>query len=134
LNKVEFETRLGEVYNGAIKPVTTYINDRATMYFKCEKCGVEFFGKASHMVGKEHQQHKCNYPYGDIRGERLKGVGSRHNHKRNRNNKIDGAKLVAKLDKLLKEGCPYWEIRKQTGVDIQIIKCYAERFHKEERG
>jgi ribosomal protein L44E len=52
MNRLEFETKLNEVYGGSVAPVTAYINNRATLVFQCSKCGVKFFGKPSHMVGK----------------------------------------------------------------------------------
>lgn len=78
MNRSEFEVRLNEVYSCDIKPLITDKNDRATLCFHCTKCGLQFFNKPGHMVGKEHQSHACGYPYGDRYGERLSKVSTVH--------------------------------------------------------
>ncbi|MEY9865373.1 hypothetical protein ABIE66_000752 [Peribacillus sp. B2I2] len=60
MNRSEFEAKLNKANDGAMKPLNSYINVRSTFCFHCTKCGKKFFGKPSHMVGKEHQVHICN--------------------------------------------------------------------------
>lgn len=55
MNRLEFETKLNKAYNGAVKPLKSYINKNAVMCFKCSDCGLMFFGKPSYVVGKDHQ-------------------------------------------------------------------------------
>ncbi|AOM09955.1 MULTISPECIES: adenylate kinase [Bacillus cereus group] len=74
MDKLEFEKRLNNIYNGAVTSVTRYINERATMCFHCDKCGAEFYNKAGYMIGKDHQKHICTMPYGDRTGKRLSRV------------------------------------------------------------
>ncbi|MGD7091221.1 hypothetical protein ACQCTA_00785 [Bacillus subtilis] len=75
MNRSEFEAKLNKTYDGAVRPLNSSINQRATVCFKCEKCGLVYFGKPFHMVGKDHQRHVCGVPYGDKNGERLQHVG-----------------------------------------------------------
>ena len=89
MNKAEYETKLKEIYNGAVKPLNTYLNEHSSMLFHCDKCGVDFFGKAGHMVGKKHYRHACGMPYGNLFGERLLNVGGRHTKRKTSNAKID---------------------------------------------
>lgn len=55
MNRLEFETKLNKAYNGAVKPLKSYINKNAVMCFKCSDYGLMFFGKPSYVVGKDHQ-------------------------------------------------------------------------------
>lgn len=129
MNRLEYEEKLKEVYNGAVEPLRKYLNLHSTMKFYCNKCGVAFYGKAGHIIGKDHQRHECGLPYGDRDGNRFH-VWSNKNKKSKKNVKIDGVKLVAQLDELLNEGQPYQTIRNKTGVDIHLIDYYANTLFK----
>src|SRR4051812_17203313 len=61
-NEVTFETRLNKAYGGTILPLTTYINDRAVMKFKCSECSKIFFARPSYLLYVDHQKHVCNKP------------------------------------------------------------------------
>ncbi len=121
LNREQFETKLNEVYKGAVKPLTAYYNERAVMVYKCNDCGVSFFGKPNHMVGKKHQQHLCNMPYGDKDGTRLDHVGGKN---KPRSNKSDNKKLEKQIEELIWNDYSYQQIAKELKVNPDIIKDY----------
>ncbi|MEA3319429.1 MAG: adenylate kinase [Bacillota bacterium] len=118
MNKSEFETKLNEVYKGAVKPLNRYLNKHAVLCFKCTDCGLVFFGKLFHMVGKYHQQHLCNMPYGDKNGERLQSVGHRPKTKKKDSLKIE------QLNKLIWEDYSYQQIAKEFQINPNIVKGY----------
>ncbi|MGE6719563.1 adenylate kinase [Peribacillus frigoritolerans] len=118
MNRSEFEARLNEVYSGTVTPVTRFINQRATLCFKCTKCGGRFFGKPNHMVGKKHQQHLCNMPYGDKNGGRLSKVGGRHKTKRKETFNID------QLNTMVWNDYTYQQIAQELKVNPDIVKDY----------
>ncbi|EKN67393.1 adenylate kinase [Schinkia azotoformans] len=120
MNRSEFEAKLNEVYGGTVKPLNSYINERATLCFKCEQCGLKFFGKPSHIVGKEHQRHECGMPYGDHYGERLTKVSVTHNRKKNKSAVIK----PEEFNRLIWEDYSYQQIAQELQVNPNIIKDY----------
>ncbi|TKC18176.1 adenylate kinase [Robertmurraya kyonggiensis] len=118
MNRLEFETKLNEFYKGAVKPLTPYYNKHAVMVFCCTDCQYTFFGKAGHIVGKQHQRHACGLPYSDQNGERLKSVSKRHRIKKKETFKIDD------LYKMIWNDYGYKEIAQELRVNPIIIKDY----------
>lgn len=121
MNRSEFETKLNEVYSGAVKPLNRYVNKHATLCFHCESCGLKFFGKPSQMVGKDHQQHLCNMPYGDKNGERLGRVGARNKTKKKETLNIEH------LNKMIWEDYTYQQIASELKINPDIVKDYFKQ-------
>ncbi|RHW36676.1 adenylate kinase [Lysinibacillus yapensis] len=121
MNKEQFETKLSEIYGGTVTPLTAYVNPHAVMVCKCNKCGVSFFSKAGHMLGKQHQQHLCNMPYGDKNGERLEHVSARHKAK---GKKKDQQALLNKVNEMIWEDYSYQQIAQELKVNPNILKHY----------
>ena len=117
-----FETKLNEVYNGTVTPVTAYVNNRAVMVFNCSQCGYTFFGKAGRIVGKEHQQHLCNMPYANSSGERMEHVGSRH--KARKKSEKQQQAVIDKVNTMIWNDCTYKEIASELKVNPKILKDY----------
>lgn len=109
---------LDKAYNGAVTPLSTYLNERATMLFFCEKCGTEFFNRAGYMVGKDSQRHVCTLPYGDFYGNRLSHVSSKHHKKK----KKDSVNVGDRLYQMILEDYTYQEISKELGLNPALIK------------
>lgn len=124
MTKDQFETKLKEVYNGAVTPLTAYVNERAVMVYKCNDCGVSFFGKAGHMLGKKHQQHLCNMPYGNKNGERTIHVSSIKKHKKKDNKQA--VNVAVQLEEMIWNDFSYKEIAQVLQVNPVIIKDYFE--------
>lgn len=82
-----FEAKLNEAYSGAVVSLTSYVNPRAVLVFHCKDCGISFFGRPSHMVGRKSQRHECGMPLGDSKGERFASVSSPSIHKKKNNSK-----------------------------------------------
>lgn len=122
MNNEEYVAKLNEVYDGAVKPFHKYLNDHAVIGFKCEKCGLAFFNKTSHMVGKESQRHVCNVPYGDSQGERLLSVSSTKVHKKK---KADQSEAIwEQFYQMVIEDFTYQQIASKLKVNPEIIKDY----------
>ncbi|AOZ89326.1 adenylate kinase [Bacillus xiamenensis] len=124
MNRTEFEAKLNEVYKGAVKPLTSYVSEHATLVFQCDKCGLKFFGKPNHMIGKEHQQHKCNYPYGDINGERFQIVSSSRNKRKKNSSKATSERFY---EMVINDYTPK-EIAKELDIPLVLVMDY---FNKE---
>ncbi|OJH18924.1 hypothetical protein BLX88_10925 [Bacillus obstructivus] len=109
----------------------SYINPCASLIHYCKRCGVEFYGKPSHMLGKDSQKHLCTLPYGDCHGERLSRVKRNYisKGKKNKNADKQGTELANKLDELINQGLSTLIIRQQTGVEPRIIEYYKQTFH-----
>ena len=121
LNKVEFEAKLNEVYDGAVKPLNPYLNERAIICFHCTACGLKFFNKPIYMVGRESQRHVCSMPYGDSRGLRLGVVpkrGDSHGKGKKKYDNID----IDLLNKMVWEDYTYQQIAKEFQVKPLIIQ------------
>jgi hypothetical protein len=124
MNRSEFETKLNEVYSGAVKPLTNYVNEIAVLCLKCSDCGLVFFGKPSHLVGKDYQRHSCHKPYGNAYGERTSSVSSiRTTKKVKKKNKFD----LDQLNKMVWEDYTYQQIASELKINPVIIKDYFEK-------
>lgn len=122
MNRSEFEARLKKTYKGAVQSLNKYVNNHATLCFKCSDCGLVFFGKPIHMIGKEYQQHKCNYPYGDKNGERLSSVGFKKKPtKKKESFNID------QLNKMIWEDYTWQQIASELKINPVIVKDYFEK-------
>lgn len=115
-----FQKELDKVYGGTVKPLYRYVNERATLCFKCEQCGYSFFGRPKYMVGDNvNQRHRCHRPYGTIHGKSpSSGVSTVST--RTKKNKLD----MAELDRMVWEDYTYQEIAKELQVNPNIIKNY----------
>ncbi|MDN4142197.1 adenylate kinase [Bacillus velezensis] len=119
MNRSEFEAKLNKAYDGAVRPLNSSINQRATVCFKCEKCGLVFFGKPFHMVGKDHQRHVCGVPYGDKNGERLQHAGGRRKSK-----KKEPSITIDQFKKLVWEDYTPQQIAQKMQVNPKIVIYY----------
>lgn len=117
--KAMYQYRLDKVYKGSVVALSDYINPNAVIVHKCTDCGLVFFGKPSHMVGKEHQQHNCNMPYGDRLGFRLQKVSSgKKFHKKSKKDVGD------KFSKMVWEDYTPQEIAKELGIPYKMVLDY----------
>jgi hypothetical protein len=121
MNSLEFKAKLKEIYNGAVVPLTNYVNPRSTLVFQCSICRVSFFGKPSHIVGKEHQRHSCNMPYGDKDGERLFKVGGKNKTKKKETLNVN------QFYNLVWNDYTYKEIAQELKINPNIVKDYFEK-------
>jgi hypothetical protein len=119
MNRSEFDAKLHEIYSGTVKPLNNYINERATICFKCTSCGLKFFGKPTHIVGKGHQRHCCHKPYGNAYGERTGNVSTVKNTKKA---KKDGKLEIDLVNKMIWEDYTYQQIAQELQVNPKIIK------------
>lgn len=117
--KEQFQIALDRIYKGAVTPLNAYVNKNATLCFKCEKCGVRFFGKPSHVVGKVHQRHECDLPYGDVNGNRLQTVGHK-NKPRNKKNKATGERFY---NMVIEDYTPK-QIAKELDIPFAMVTDY----------
>ncbi len=113
-----FQVNLDSIYNGTVKALTHYVNDKCTMVFQCDSCGLIFFGKAGHLISdKEHQRHECYAnTYGDIYGER--NVSSRHIKKKN--NKA----TVKRFNQMIWDDYTPQEIAKELKLNSRMVIQY----------
>jgi hypothetical protein len=115
-----FQDRLDTTYGGTVTALTNYVNDNCSMTFKCNSCGIVFFGKAGQVVGKDHQRHECGMPLGDRHGVRL-SYASSGKPKRNKNN----PKLTEKrFQELVWADLTPEQIAKELQINPNIIKDY----------
>jgi hypothetical protein len=128
MNKEQFEAMLNEVYDGAVKPLISYVNDRAVLCFKCDNCGLRFFGKPYHMVGKDHQRHVCGMPYGDKNGNRLGVVPKRGDSFGAKGKKKKETIKIDQVNKMIWEDYTYQQIAKELKVNPDIVE---DHFKKE---
>lgn len=122
MNQLEFETRLNEVYKGAVKPLNRYVSKYAVLCFKCESCGLVFFGRPSSMVGKESQRHLCNFPYGDKHGARTSHVNNARQNKTKKKKKESFN--IDQLNEMVWNDHSPHEIAQKLQVNPKIIKDY----------
>jgi hypothetical protein len=120
MNKLEFEAKLNIMYYGAVTPMTRYLNERCSMLFHCNKCGVNFWGKDSHIVGKDHQKHICTMPYGDFHGELLGSVGFRPTRQNKKKSEDKGKKFY---EMVINDYTPK-EIAKELDIPLHFVKDY----------
>ncbi|HBZ6979984.1 TPA: hypothetical protein MMJ71_004780 [Salmonella enterica subsp. enterica serovar Typhimurium] len=117
----EYQSQLNAVYgNGAITPVERFISNQAIIIHSCSKCSIEFFGSPKFLL---KGVHNCS----------VGGMGSSLNYTKKQNNKvhkkINGEELVKDLDQMILSGVKPHLITQKTGVSIQIVKWYKERYH-----
>jgi uncharacterized Zn finger protein (UPF0148 family) len=125
MNQIEFETKLNQAYNGTVQPLNRYLNKHAVMTFHCTSCGLKFFNKAGYMVGKKHQRHVCNMPYGDSKGMRKSQVSSVSHKPKVRKTKKNEAKFtMERLNELIYEDYTYKQIASEFKINPDIIKDY----------
>jgi hypothetical protein len=122
-----YQMALDKNYNSTVIAKEKYINERATLLHYCNKCGAEFYGKPSHMLGKDHQKHICAMPYGDSFGIRLAVVG---------NSKTSPYKSKKKKSK--DKGKKFYEMvindytPKEIAKELDIPLRFVEDYFKEE--
>ncbi|WP_239421745.1 adenylate kinase [Bacillus sp. CGMCC 1.16541] len=119
MNRKQFEAKLNDNYSGAVTPLTNYINERAVMVFQCKECQLKFFGKPSHMVGKEHQRHLCHHPYGDRNGTRVQHIIGKHKVK-----KKQQPVNLEQLNEMIWNDYSYKQIAEKLTVNPKLIKDY----------
>lgn len=118
VNKDKFETKLKEVYSGAVVPLTNYVNDHSVMVFKCNSCDLSFFAKPSYLIGKEHQLHICNMPYGDKNGLRILNNG------KSQKNKKGKSATPEQFNELIWNDYTYQEIAKKLNINPSFVREY----------
>ncbi|MEX6700191.1 adenylate kinase [Peribacillus frigoritolerans] len=120
-----FQKELDKVYGGTVKPLTSYVNERATLVFHCSGCGINFFGRPSYMVGENaNQRHRCHRPYGTTHG---KSTSSSVSAVSTRSKKKKASLDIAELDRMVWEDYSYQQIAKELQVNPKIIKDYFIR-------
>ncbi len=72
------------------------------------------------MVGKKHQRHVCNMPYGDTDGTRLGNVGGKNKARKKKNFTL----TLEQFHQLVWEDHSPQEIAKQMQVNPDIIINY----------
>lgn len=116
-----YQEALDKVYGGTVTALTHYVNNHSSMTFKCSECGLIFFNKAGHMVGKNaNQRHRCHKPYGTIYGGRSSGVSFTNTKSKKNKAPLD----IAELDRMVFEDYTYRQIAKELQVNPKIIKWY----------
>ena len=124
MDKTVFEAKLNKIYGGNVVAVNQYINAKATLIHKCNKCNKQFYAKPINLVNGV-QPHNCKDT------GISKGIDYTNRRKKiPKDINIDGDKLVKELDKLLDQGANPYAIRTKTGIDLQIIKYYRDHLYK----
>lgn len=120
-----FQKELDKVYNGTVTALTHYVNDSCSMTFKCNDCGLIFFGKAGHIISdKEHQRHVCGMPYSTIYGERYASVSAVKPNIKTKGGKKQAKKQAELFDQLIWQDYSYKEIAKELQVNPKMVKDY----------
>lgn len=122
--KALYQQRLDKVYNSAVVALNDYINPKAVIVHKCTDCGLVFFGKPSHMVGKEHQRHSCNLPYGTASGERKATVSTIKDGKAKRSKMKNKEIDMELLNKMIWEDYSYKKIASELNINPNIVRDY----------
>lgn len=123
-----FQQALDMAYNGEVKPLSTYINERAVLLFHCDKCGMDFYNRPSHMLGKHSQRHVCTLPYGDYFGNRFSQVSNRGGTGRKKTGKKKHeVNLGDRLTALIEQDYTYSQIAKELGVNPGLIKYHFQK-------
>ncbi|MCM3246537.1 adenylate kinase [Cytobacillus firmus] len=116
-----FQDNLDQVYGGTVNALTHYVNNHCSMTYKCNSCGLVFFGKAGHIISdKVHQRHECGMPYGTVEGERFATVSSKHKRK---GKNLSKQREQQFFDMLWNDYTPQ-EIASKLKVNPNIIKEY----------
>ncbi|MDM5450687.1 hypothetical protein [Peribacillus simplex] len=124
-----YQAQLDEVYGtGMITPVERFINQNAVLIHHCSDCKKDFYAKPRWLV--KGQPHNCKS--GGIAPNKSRGKSSKKDHKIKTDEK-KGAELAKELDELIEQGLSPCQIRNKTGVDIQIVAYYKEKFHTKTR-
>jgi hypothetical protein len=117
-----YQNRLDSIYGGTVTALISYVNDKSTMTCKCNSCGLVFFGKAGHIVGKDHQRHECGMPYGTVEGERFHSV-SAIKQKRTKKSKKPSIDVKQFQELIWNDNTPE-QIAKELQINPNIIKDY----------
>ncbi|KOR76509.1 hypothetical protein AM232_26190 [Bacillus sp. FJAT-21352] len=116
-----YQEALDKVYGGTVTALTHYLNNRSSMTFKCNECGLIFFNKAGHMIGENvKQRHRCHRPYGTTHGD----SPSSHVSNMSTRNKKKPPLDMAELDRMIWDDYSYQEIAKTLQCNPKIIKNY----------
>ena len=107
---------LNEEYNGAVVALNSYINDHATLCYKCSECGLTFFNKPILMINSLYQRHEC--------GERYAGqAGSRGNSKNGKSKKKKKETVtIDQFNKMVWDDMTHQEITQKLKVNPKIVK------------
>lgn len=123
-----YQKALDRVYGGAVRPLNAYLNERAVLLFHCDKCGTEFYNRASHMVGRYSQRHVCTMPYGDWCGNRFSQTYNRGGTGRKKTGKKKHEVNVAeRLTAMIEQDYTYSQIAKELGVNPGLIKYHFQK-------
>jgi hypothetical protein len=115
-----YQNRVDKVYGGTVTALTHYVNDNCSMTFKCNSCGIVFFGNAGHTVGNDkNQHHECGVPLGDKHGNRLSASGGKGNRK-SKKPSID----VKQFQEMIWNDFTPEQIAKEFQINPNIIKDY----------
>ncbi|MCK2006157.1 hypothetical protein MZM54_33135 [[Brevibacterium] frigoritolerans] len=123
----QYQVQLDARYKGTVTPIERFINQDAVIIHSCSDCKKEFYAKPRWLVDGV-QPHDCKTTGGIKKGytDEKRKTYYKINEKANEKK---GASLANKLDDLIQRGVNPRQIRKETGVDIQIVEYYKEAFH-----
>ena len=122
-----YQAQLDAVYNGTVTPIERFINQNAVLIHQCSECKKEFYAKPRFLV--KGQPHECKTTggikkgYTDEKRKRAKRVYGNSSDKK-------GASLANKLDDLIQRGFNPRQIRRETGIGIQIVEYYKETLYR----
>lgn len=123
-----YQKALDEVYGGTVTLLSTYLNQHATMRFFCDKCGMDFYNRPSHMLGKHSQRHVCTMPYGDRCGNRFSYVSNRGGTGRKKTGKKKHeVNFGDRLTALIEQDYTYSQVAKELGVNPGLIKYHFQK-------
>lgn len=124
-----FQQALDKVYGGTVTPLNAYLNERAVLLFHCDKCGMDFYNRPSHMLGKHSQRHVCTMPYGDRYGNRFAYVASRGGtvKKKNTGKKKHEVNVAERLTVLIEQDYTYSQIAKELGLNPALVKYHFQK-------
>lgn len=118
-----YQEALNKKYNGRVSAKEQYINPNATLVHHCKICVSDFYGKPSHMLGKDHQKHICTMPYGDKFGNRFTHVSTffRNNSKKK---KVNSDIVAKRFNEMIFNDYTYQEIAKELDLTPELVKEY----------
>lgn len=78
------------------------------------------------MIGKEHQRHECNKPYGTFYGDRNSYVSTLKDTKgkKRKKKKVNSEKVSERFNEMILNDCTYQEIAKELDLTPKLVKEY----------
>ncbi|MCT1905263.1 hypothetical protein [Oceanobacillus sojae] len=115
-----YQGELNVKYDDNVTVLERYISPQASLLHRCDKCGTTFYGKPSHMLGRDYEKHLCGVAYGATDRTRTAYTSGYNKTKI----KDTSKQREKKFKEMIRNGYYYKQIASELKVYPKIIKDY----------